>query len=411
MSSDILRKKAEKLLKENKTHARTGCLLLDLLIVGGEGLGIPWGTGLNLVGISGSGKSALGNEIIAAEYHMGGNKKNLKWQYEDCERGNRFSTESLYGVDIFSNNVLEGVPDTVDELDARHSLFLDNLKKDDRGIYLLDSLDSLRDAERRERQEKRKKAYKDGKDFKEGTYGLSATKFLSQEFFRNQMGAVADKKSIMIIMSQVRHNMDPMSFKKWVQAGGNALVHWMTTTVWFSRLSKIKRSNMDVGFLAKAKLEKSRHPRPFRECQFVFYYDHGVDNIGSCLDYLFDLRGKDGQLTKKQHEISLKGVTKNISTYKELLEKHNLYEKAKEDKKADTGKANLSVDWLDDWFAADDARKKLKIDFFGETLSRDELIEKAENDSKFAHEIEVMTIMKWEEFEESIKTKRKGKYK
>ena len=59
--------------------AKTGCHLLDLYFGGGRGLGIPYGIAINLCGDTGSGKSMLGNEMIAAEHHH--RKDNFNWQY------------------------------------------------------------------------------------------------------------------------------------------------------------------------------------------------------------------------------------------------------------------------------------------------------------------------------------------
>lgn len=408
------RERAEKLLEKSDNYARTGCLLLDLVIGGGEGLGVPYGTGLNLVGISGSGKSLLGNEVIANEYHR--RKGKLKHQYEDVECGNRFSTQEMYGLDIMGTNQLEGKPDTVEELDARHSIFLDKLGKGDWGIYLLDSLDGLRDGKRKERQEERKKSYLKGKDFDKGTYGLDAAKFLSQEFFRNQMGAVADKRSILIFVSQARQNMDPFSFKKWTQSGGNALIHWMTTTVWFSVKSHIKQNKKEIGLLITAKLEKSRHARPLRSCQFLFFSEYGIDDIGSNIDYLFDLRGEDGSVLKAAENVpwgnGQEFRVRNIANWKEWLVSKELYEPTKAEKKEHTGKSNLSVDWLEDeWLPKQTEEIQLEISaFFGKGISRDELIAMAEQDPKVKKEIELRVIAKWEEEEDKVKLNRRKKY-
>lgn len=415
MSSDFI-KKAENLIKNSDGFARTGCIPLDLILGGGEGLGIPYGTGLNLIGISQSGKSLIGNEVIAAEYHR--KKGNLKWQYEDAERGNRFPTESLYGIDIMGSNELDGVSDTVEDLDARHSLFIDSLKPSEYGIYLLDSLDSLRDNDRKDREKARKDAYKKGKEFKEGTYGLASTKFLSQEFFRNQIKKLPDKKSILIFVSQVRENMDPRSWEKYTTSGGKAVLHWMTTTVTFSTVKKLKQGDREIGIVVEAKLKKSRHARPYRSCRYTFYFDYGIDNIGSTLDYLYDLRGKDGELTKAAKEIG--GIEKKLSTYKNWLEQNELYERACTEKKEETGKKNLSIDWIESWIEGDAKLKASALSYFGEVVTRDEIIQACEEvDEKGKltkaakekwHEIEVQAIAKWEEEEDAIRTKRRGKY-
>lgn len=395
-----------------KEFARTGCLLMDLMIGGGEGLGVPYGTGLNLVGCAGSGKSMIGNEIVAAEYHLGGKKDNLKWQYEDVERGNRFDTEKLYGIDIVGKNVMEGAPDTVQDLDARHSLFLEKLGKKDYGIYVLDSLDLLRDQERKERQEERKNAYEKGKGFDKGTFGMGTARFLSQEFFRNHVGSIADKNSLLIFISQARQNLDPMSFKKWTQSGGNALYHFMTTTVWFSRVNTLKNDNLAIGGVFKAKIEKARHPRPFRECIFTFYFDHGIDDIGTSLDYLFDLRGKNGLHLVSANNIpwGTAGLEKTAENYVQFLKDNNFHSQCKVEREEAEKSSNLTIKWIKQWIENNELAREKAKEVFGEVYSFDELRDKIENDPKMKEELDRRVIAKWEDNEKKVSVNFKRKY-
>lgn len=397
--------------KKDKQFARTGCLLLDLLIGGGEGLGIRYGTGVNFVGSEGSGKSLIGNELIAAEYHLG--KKNLKWMYADCENGNNFDTKTLYGVDVLGKNTFKKYPDTVENLDAQHSLFLDQLGKKDHGIYILDSLDALRDDERKERQKNRKNAYAKDKEFTDSTYGMAAAKFLSQEFFRNQMSAISEKNSILVFISQVRQNLDRFSFKKWTQVGGKSLFHWMSAVVWFSKVTKIVKNDKAIGAVVKAKIEKARHARPYRECTFVMYFDLGIDDITTNLDYLFDLRGKNGKHLSVINAIPWGSEAikeKNADNYVEFLKNNNFHAQCKTDRKKAEGKDTLTIKFIKEWIKGNELALEKSKEVFGDTYTYEELRAKIDEDPAMKKELEKRVIGKWEKAENDIKTPYRKKY-
>lgn len=385
-------------------YVRTGCTLLDCAMGGGNGLGVPFGKVINIVGDSSSGKTALVNEVIAKNYHT---QKDFFWNYDDSESGHTFDTNLLYGFDIITPETITS--STVEELDVNLYNFINKNKKGV-GIYVVDSLDGLSNEEINEREKKRANAYNAGKEFKDGTYGMKTPKHLSQEFFRTKTNKIQDKQILLVFVSQVRQNIDPFSFKKFTRSGGKALDFYCHSVVWLANITKIKKSEHTVGAVIKAKLDKSKTSRPYRECTFTFYFDYGIDNIGSNLDFLFDLRGKDGKLTKAAEQISWNGIEKNLKNYKEFLTKLELYDKIKEDKKQESGKATLNIDYIEEWVARHEDVKKMALEHFGETSTRDELIQKAENDKEFELEIEKRTILKWEIIEESLKTNRRGKY-
>jgi len=284
-------------MKEN--YFRTGSLLLDLVVGGGVGLGLPAGKIINIVGDKSSGKTFLACEIVANAYHT--YKDKVKFVYDDAESGFGFNTKDLYGFDIEEFKIKSR---TVEELFCNVKDFINKLKKEEVGIYVLDSLDGLSSSQLIEIGEERFKAFKQEKDYDKGSYQMEFAKFLSQEFFRNLTAEIDEKNILLIIISQIRTDISPMSFKKWTRAGGKALDFYAHTVLWLKSLRTIEKKGADIGVIIQAKTEKSKTPRPYRQCLFPVYFNYGIDNIGSCIDYLYSLRSdKTGELLSKKEKI------------------------------------------------------------------------------------------------------------
>ena len=412
------RKRAIELIENNSGYARTGCTVLDCAVGGGQGLGFPFGRILNFIGDKSSGKTFISNEIIANCVHTF--KKNLKWNYDDAESGYTFDLAGMYDLPVDKEGTPQGKTDyfsrTVEALDVHLYKFLKALKEKEKGIYVVDSLDGLANADVLEREEDRvkgmDKADKEGKTYKdEGTYSMHSQKFLSQEFFKTKADKLQDKEALLIFISQIRDKINASNFeRKWTRAGGKALDFYAHTVLILANCHKIVKAGRTVGAVIKGKVDKSKTPRPYRECLFTLYFDYGIDDVGSSLDFLFNLRGEDFKLKKNADAIQWGGVEKNLSTMKDFLIENEWYELAKEEKKADTGKSALSLEWLDGWLEADPARAEKALQHFGKSYTRDELLDMADNDPTFRREVEIRTIAKWEEIEYNARTQRKSKY-
>ena len=346
----------------------------------------------------------LSNEIIAWAYHNF-DKKKFKWVYDDCESGYSFDTESMYGFEIMPDNPIHST--TVEEAFCNISDFADKLKGDQFGIYVLDSLDALTSQEQDDRAEERLKAFHNDKIFDKGTYGMGKQKYLSQEFFPQLCSKIQDKNILVIIISQIRENVDMFSFEKFSRSGGKAMDFYAHTVLWLATAKKIEKKDRPVGVVVKAKVTKSKTPRPFRECFFSFLYDYGLDGIGTSVDYLFDLRTPKGELNTKAKAIQWSGDGRlDLNQLREFLIECDLTEKY-EDSRYYEGKY-VSDDIFDFIQSKKDYREKFN-EKFGSTMTRDELIEWIENENK-EDELEERVENKWEDFEESLKSNRKKKY-
>lgn len=392
--------------KENQIYFQTGCSMLDLVLGGKKGVfGVPAGKFINIVGDKSAGKTFLSNEFIAWAHYNFGDK--FRWVYDDCESGYSFDTESMYGFEIMPLSKDERVhSETVEDAFCNITLFCRNLKKSEFGIYVIDSLDGLTSYEQDERAEERIKKFEEGKKLEKGTMGMGKQKYLSQEFFAQLCSTIEKKNVLVIIISQIRENIDPYSFEKYSRSGGKGMDFYAHSVLWLAGAKKILAKDVPVGNVVKAKTTKSKTPRPFRECFFNFLYDYGLDDIGTSIDYLFDLRTEKGELKSKSKALKWEGDDPSLDDFKNFLEKNDLSEKY-EDSKYFDGK--YEKEGIFDFIQSKkEYREKFK-EGFGETMTRDELIHYVE-ENELEKELRERVIEKWESFEESIKSNRKKKY-
>lgn len=395
--------------KEKQIYFRTGCIVLDKLLGGKKGVyGVPVGRFINIVGDKSAGKTFLSNEFIAFSHYNFG--KNFKWVYDDCESGYSFDTESLYGFEIMPEDKTERKHSkNVEDAFCNITKFSQSLKKDEFGIYVLDSLDGLTSKEQDDRAKARLKAFDENEEFDKGTYGMGKQKYLSQEFFPQLCDTIENDNVLVIIISQIREKVEMFAgFEKYSRSGGKAMDFYAHSVLWLAGAKKIVRKETPVGNVVKAKTTKSKTPRPYRECFFNFLYDYGLDNIGTSVDYLFDLRTDKGELNKKANAIQWKGDNSfDKKTLKEFLEEYELLEKFEDSKYYDMDGTDA-----DNMFAFIQSKKDYKTKFnekFGDTMTREELISYIE-ENNLEDELDKRVDDKWEDFEDSIRSNRKRKY-
>jgi recombination protein RecA len=280
--------------KEYIKKISTGCTLLDCVTCGGW----PWGKIINIVGKESAGKSYLATETIAHARLVLGDK--LKWFYDDAEGGYSFDSESRYGFEMIPED--QNVSSSIEEFAGNFKQQIKKLKEDEYLIYVLDSLDGLSSIAERERDLKRQKAFEKGEEKDIGTYGMEKTKFAS-EFFRLRASEMKGKNVILMILSQVRHNVGVVYGKQFTRSGGKALDHASFICLWLYIAEKHQKLNRDVGYTMKIKAEKAKIERPFREAFIELLFDYGIDNITSNINFLYDLKTDTGKNTKASKKI------------------------------------------------------------------------------------------------------------
>lgn len=395
---------------KDAVHFQNGCKLIDLVTGGSKGVyGYPSGRIVNICGDKSSGKSSLVNEIIAWSYWS--YKDKFKWMYADCERGYSFDTEPTYGFQIHTDQ--SDTPTTVEEAFYFIDKFAKSLKKDEFGIYVLDSLDALTSDEQDTRAEERIKAIENDKEMK-GTYGMGKAKYLSQEFFPQLCKTLEDKNILLIIVSQIRDNTDMFSFEKYSRSGGKALDFYCHMVIWLATAKKITVEKGEqkavTGGTNKLKVTKGKVPRPYRECFYTYYFSFGIDNIATGVDYLFDLRTKAGDISAP----AAKACEWEKDDNKKPIASPDVRQWLIDNKKFDEYKETLSPG---ERFSLDTALKfiassELKEAFyeaFAKVMDRDSLIKYIEENG-LEEELDRRVEEKWEAFESSLVIDRKPKY-
>lgn len=409
MTEQFEQERPTKTTKKTEYAFRTGCTLLDVMIGGGVAEGSPAGRIIHIMGESGAGKTFLACEMVSAAYRQ--YKDKFHWFYDDAERGYSFEGNSrkLWGIDVRKPDDKRST--TVEELFVNVRRFLRDLKEDELGIYVVDSLDALSNDDLNEIADERMKAADKGQTYDKGSYGMSAQKFLSQEFFRKIATELDEKNSLLIFLSQYRDNVNagPYGEKRRV-SGGSALKFYCDTEVALKLKEKFVKNGLHYGSCVEAELKKSKTDRPDRKALINILFDYGIDDISTNIDYVFDLKsdatGKLNTDTTCQlgdtSDPRYGTVENTLDGIKEVLMKENLYEQASTELKEAGEKRNKTtyMDWLKenqpDTFKA----------YFGEPVSREELIERADKDKSIRRQLRQQAIDKWEAREQEVKSGR-----
>lgn len=408
-------------------YIRTGCDMLDILLGGKKDVyGIQAGTILGVWGDSGSGKSFVINEMIAANYYR--DRENFRWVDSDGENGNKFDCKKLYGLEISSEGkklsgfvkgdkgALKPVTisfhhsTTVQEMDAHVSLFLSGLKENEYAIYAQDSLDSISDAGAEEAMQERVNKLVQGKEVVDkGSYNMGKQKFLSS-FFADHVEELERKNCLLILTSQYRSKIGSVIPGQKSVSGGMALKYYCHTILDLTMLRKIEVGGKWIGSVVRARTKnKSRTERPGREVLYVVYFTRGIDNVGSNIDYLYGLRDKDGKLVSE--EVNWGGEMPTLKSVTEWLEKEQMMDAYKEFAAKVIGRRAVNLDVVFQWAKqgiVDDSGNVSEPPAcperydkkFGRRMTRDELRNLCGNDVNARKQLRKLVIEKWEAEEE-----------
>lgn len=187
-------------------------------------------------------------------------------------------------------------------------------------IYNLDSMDALDTEEDQENFDATRKAHESGKDGP-GSYGMSKAKTNSSGL-RNIFGKLRDSGSIVNVITQTRDNVNPLTnkFQPQIRSGGRSLKFYAHAEMWTSVTGNITRSvrgqTRKIGIYVKVKVEKNRQTGRLVEVEIPIYWSFGIDDLGSCVDYLIDEKhwkvkqeGKNTKVKVEAPEFSAEAVT------------------------------------------------------------------------------------------------------
>lgn len=423
----------------------TGCTMLDILLGGEKNVfGFESGTTLGIQGASTAGKTFVLQEIL--QHNLKRYKKDFVWLKDDVERGDKFDTMKMYGVNLDSkgHHLVGKLPNkngqgsktvditfdhsnTCEEMDAHLSLFLSSMKSNQLGIYSVDSLDALSSAKDSEVSEERFRKLNDGKEVEDaGSYNMDKQRFLAT-FFREKAGALYEKKCAMILTMQEKEKMSQGGMAVKGTSNGQSTKFYCSTMLDLKCVSKITTTDpetgksMQIGTRIQATTRnKARCSRPGRIVNYVVYFANGIDNIGSNIDYLFGTEyaydmdadklnntlvcwgGEMPTLVKIKEWLKTNGIKdgESVTTFEELY-KGWMKEKGE--------RAAINCDFVYDWAHEMDGetpvREKILNAYdsvFGKRMTRKELRDLCVADKEQRMKLKQLVIDKWEAKEDKM---------
>lgn len=277
----------------------TGSTLLNLALSGSRKGGFPAGRYVYFVGDSQSGKTWFSLTCLA-EAQLHPKFKRYRIVYDNVEDGAQMDLGRYFG-----RQVAERVepPSRDKHGEAIHSSTIEEMyfglddaleqsrKTKTPFVWIVDSMDGLSSKYEGSKFDEKKKASRTGKKAK-GDYGDGKAK-INSSYLRRVRAGLRDTGSILIIISQTRDNIDAGLFENpKTRSGGHALDFYSDVQIWTSVAGQIKKTikgkQRQVGSRVRLRVTKNRLTGKTWTVTVPFYWSHGIDDIGSCVEFLAD---------------------------------------------------------------------------------------------------------------------------
>lgn len=291
--TETINKDAEDDFDDDETYSNktedllpTGSTLLNCACSDNPDGGYALGTVVIGIGDSSSGKSFLMLTALAEACSLP-RFDEYDFYYDDAEAAFNFNAEKLFGHK-FVDRVKMEASDTVQQFYGR---FVQALNTGKPFIYILDSYDFLTEEEEKARAEvTRKKAVGESLTKKEqvskGGYKTEKVRVFA-EVFRRCRRELRDTKSLFIIIFQTIDAINSQFVSK-TRRGGNAPKFAASHELWMRVAGSYDDKGLEIGIDSSVKIKKNKITGKVREVSFPIYYDYGIDDIRSCVEFLVE---------------------------------------------------------------------------------------------------------------------------
>ena len=266
----------------------SGCQMLDLAMSNRPDGGFPCGRISVLYGPEQSGKSLVAAHALANTQKAGGIAI-----FIDAESGMSENFFNAIGVNTMATDgtwqlVLDNRLEVIFSVIEQYIL---DIRQIDKKVPITIVLDSYAGCITEE---------DNAGDFSLKGYNTAKARIMSDALGRLTM-LIARDNVIMIITNQVKYHMNAQPFQSpWRMPGGQSLPHFASIIIQlkkskeiFATINNIKRP---IGRIGIAIVEKNRLGPPHVKVNFTLYYDRGIDNLSSYIEYMdiFGIGKKSG---------------------------------------------------------------------------------------------------------------------